>query len=124
MDFIPDMKILYAENINDYSLWLKLWEKNPYSSVFYHPEYINLYSDKYAHACAAFYENTDGSVLYPFLLRNLKSESFWKPEAGESVDIISPYGYGGPLTFLSDNNKATGKTEERLLKDFYKAFYN
>lgn len=54
---------------------------------------------------AAYFENKDGKVFYPFIKRKIKlKENFF--------DIITPYGYGGPVV----------EGKERVMEEFYKYF--
>ena len=117
--------ILFADSAEDFSLWLALWEKNGEHEVFAHPHYVGLYTNKHVQACAAFYESAKGSILYPFLLRDLKGEKFWKPEAGISFDIATPYGYGGPLPVKNnESDELSNENRKELFKGFYSSFHS
>jgi hypothetical protein len=61
--------------------WLELWQAWPEREVHAHPAYVRLYEEDGTRALCAL---ADG-VLYPFLLRS------------DPVDIVTPYGYGGPF---------------------------
>ena len=94
--------------------WLDLWQQSPAREVFAHPAYAALFEDEKTSARAIFWEGEQGRVLYPFLLRALKGEPFWKPEAGEAFDMVTPYGYGGPVVIGGEGSLA-------LFRDFYAA---
>lgn len=110
------MVILYYSKYSDQKKWLSIWEESFERDPFYHPGYAGLWENEHTRACTAVYEGKRGTILYPFLLRSLKGESFWKPEAGDAFDIITPYGYGGPL--VTDCTV----TEGTLFQEFYASF--
>lgn len=110
------MMILNFGNPSDQKKWLSIWEKSSQRDPFYHPGYAGLWENERTRACAAVFERKDGTILYPFLNRSLKGEPFWKPAAGDAFDIITPYGYGGPL--LTDGTGPGGS----LFQEFYTAF--
>ncbi len=92
------MNIYYADTTEGYDAWLALWQRSVEREPFAHPGYVSLYAGKAARACAASMDSEEGTVLYPFLLRDLHRESFW-PETTidrPAYDIVTPYGYGGP----------------------------
>lgn len=94
--------------------WLNLWQQSPAREVFAHPAYAALFEDERTFARALHWEGDQGSVLYPFLLRDLREEPFWKPEIGEAFDMVTPYGYGGPVVIR-------GEAGRDLFRDFYAA---
>ena len=94
--------------------WLEAWQQSPDREVFAHPAYAALFEDGKTSARALHWEGEQGSVLHPFLLRELKGEPFWKPEAGEAFDMVTPYGYGGPVVIQ-------GEASQSLFRDFHSA---
>jgi lipid II:glycine glycyltransferase (peptidoglycan interpeptide bridge formation enzyme) len=94
--------------------WLDAWQQSPAREVFAHPAYAALFEDGKTSARALYWEGEQGSVLYPFLLRELRDEPFWKPEIGEGYDMATPYGYGGPVV-------VSGEAGQSLFRDFYAA---
>ncbi|MEE4177364.1 MAG: GNAT family N-acetyltransferase, partial [Bacteroides sp.] len=94
--------------------WLSLWQQSKDPEVFAHPACAALFEDGKTTARALYWEGGQGSVLYPFLLRDLRDEPFWKPEIGEAYDMVTPYGYGGPVV-------VSGKAGQDLFRDFYAA---
>lgn len=77
--------------------WLTAWNRSNDREVFAHPAYAALFEDEKTQACAFLYESPQGSILYPFLLRNLQGEPFWRQQHGPAFDMATPYGYGGPV---------------------------
>ncbi|WP_322107619.1 lipid II:glycine glycyltransferase FemX [Cytobacillus dafuensis] len=75
--------------------------------VFYCHEYTQLFAKvEQGAAKAAFYENNDTKILYPFILRDISIFG------EQQKDIVTPYGYGGPYI--------EGSNEE--IKKFYSEF--
>ncbi len=66
------------------------------------------------------YEADEGCIYYPFLLRDLRGEPFWRPAVGEAYDVITPYGYGGPEFIPAREGNGPGPEREKQL---YQAFY-
>jgi hypothetical protein len=71
--------------------WLAHWSAWPEREVYAHPGYVSLYEDGATRALCAAWRADEGSVLYPFLLRDLRGEPF----GVDAADVITPYGYGG-----------------------------
>jgi len=94
--------------------WQQLWQQSIGREVFAHPAYAALFEDDKTLARAFFWEGKQGRIFYPFLLRNLQGEPFWRPERGEAYDMVTPYGYGGPVL-------AAGEPSQELFRDFYAA---
>lgn len=94
--------------------WLDAWSCSHHPEVFAHPAYAALFEDEKTLARAFLWEGTEGSIIYPFLLRDLQGEPFWQPELGEAYDIITPYGYGGPVV-------VAGKPSQELYRRFFAA---
>lgn len=58
--------------------------------IYFHPAYCALYEIKRGEANCYIYKSCQQIFLYPFLLREI-------PQATGFFDIITPYGYGGPI---------------------------
>ncbi len=110
--------------------WLHLWQKTPDQSPFAHPGYLAQWEDHKTQALAAVLPQPTGSIIYPFLLRNLRKEPFWNDAANNSpthnspaFDITSPYGYGGPEWAPdADKPNASAEAKEINYRNFYDAF--
>jgi Acetyltransferase (GNAT) domain len=95
-----DFHIWNAAHLEDATKWITLWELWPQREIYAHPNYVKLHTDdKTSHAFCACWQSTDTYVLYPFILRDITIEPFWSEEIGSAVDIITPYGYGGPFVW-------------------------
>lgn len=91
-----EFRVLDASVPAERRAWLQIWESWPRREVFAHPEYAALYADGRAvRACCATFRSGGARVLYPYLLRDLRAESFWSEAVGPAFDLVTPYGYGG-----------------------------
>lgn len=134
------MNVYYADTPDDYADWLDAWHRSEGQEPFAHPAYAGLWADDKTRACAAVYVDGQGTVLLPFLLRDISREPFWSPDVGPAFDLITPYGYGGPVAVWpegAERNDAPNRWEgsqqevegrspkaerEKVFRDFYKAF--
>lgn len=120
------MTILNPDNTPDRDLWLQLWQASG-REPFAHPGYVELYAGGEAQARCALYETDSGQVFYPFLLRSISQETGTKPVATPAFDIISPYGYGGPLIVEKQPEKdahSVGSTSLSIQKEKKEALFN
>lgn len=92
--------------------WLTAWNNSPDREIFAHPAYAALFENEKTSAGALLWQGPHGRVLYPFLLRELRGEPFWRPEDGGLFDMVSPYGYGGPKVI-------SGEPSQELYSAFY-----
>lgn len=104
------VKLLKIRFIQDKENWDKVIRDFVIYDVYYTYEYCTSAARlEEGQAVLAYYLNDRGSVIYPFILRNIKSE------IGERLfDIVTPYGYGGPLLI--------GKQD--VLREFKSKFHN
>jgi len=81
----------------DRERWLAAWRAWPDREVAAHPTYVELFTAPGQRAIAAVLDgsDSDGGVLYPFVLRPLAAE-VWADDGDDRWDSITPYGYGGP----------------------------
>ncbi len=76
--------------------WLDLWHLWPTQDVVAHPGYVELFArtgDRVVCACQI---GVNSGILFPLIVRPLCSEQ-WGQGEGETCDLVSPYGYGGPF---------------------------
>ena len=101
--------ILDADVEQDRRRWIELWADSPMQHPFAHPELCRLLGPENGRLLAASLADGAGHVLYPFFLREIQDAvppgAASGPVAGK--DIISPYGYGGPLHWRLDDVDAT-----------------
>ncbi len=120
------MQILNPDNTSDRDQWIQLWQASG-REPFAHPGYVELYADEDTDARCALYETDMAQVFYPFLLRSIPSEIGTKPANTPAFDIISPYGYGGPLLVEKQPEKRVaeaGNTPHSIQKEQKKALSN
>lgn len=97
----------------DAQKWHELVNKCPTSDVFFTPEYALLSeatrgdtrADFGGEAQLFFYGDDQNYVIYPLLKRRIGELPFTEllpPELKDSLDIISPYGYSGPLPHITN----------------------
>ena len=91
-------RVLDAAVPNEAPEWLRLYDAYPEQEVFAHPEYVRLFARPCDRACCGIMQTAAGGVLFPFVVRPLASELWASPEES-AMDVISPYGYGGPFAW-------------------------
>jgi hypothetical protein len=88
---------VWSSQPGDVERWLELWRAWPQREVYAHPGYLKLYEDEKSRPLCAAWTGAGGTILYPFLLRDLTQEPFCPPTLERAADLTSPYGYGGPF---------------------------
>lgn len=91
-----EVRIVRAIEPDDRRLWVATWEDWPAREVFAHPAYVELFAEQDDVAAAAIAVLDGKTILYPFVIRHLKTQSFWDESCGDCVDLTSAYGYSGP----------------------------
>ena len=69
-------------------------ERNEYPDIYFEPAYAKLYETDDAEAKEYRFENPDGIITNLFLKRRI---NLLPEEGGRYYDLITPYGYGGPV---------------------------
>ncbi|WP_029089319.1 lipid II:glycine glycyltransferase FemX [Brevibacterium album] len=87
----PGFRVLDAQVPAQRAHWIRMWERSPMQLPFAHPGYGELVLPAGGRLLAAAFEGTEGSVLYPLVLRRIGGTGLH--------DLASPYGYGGPLAW-------------------------
>lgn len=77
--------------------WLERWHAWPRREVYAHPGYLRLHEDDKSRGRCATWTGAAGTVLYPFLVRDLTKEPVCPPTVERATDLSTPYGYGGPF---------------------------
>jgi hypothetical protein len=106
--FSDHFRILEANDPNDFNDWLAVWDGWARREVFAHPGYLRLFALHGDIArCAVWTLDNGAFVLYPFVCRSLSPTPIGGDREQTMVDIITPYGYGGPYTWnLSESAAA------------------
>lgn len=108
-------EILDAGVSEDSKKWIDIWLSWPGREIQAHPGYVKLFCDENSKPMCASLNTQDGSVMYPFILRDLKREPYCKNLPHTIYDITTPYGYGGPY-------KWKAKNPETLALEFWREF--
>lgn len=88
-------------------------EKEKYLDIYFDKNYGKLYENIEKGKVKIFeYEDENGKISNQFIIREIPI----KVDKNSYFDIITPYGYGGPIIEYCKGNK------ERLLKNYEKAF--
>jgi len=116
------IKVLSTENLEEWNSILKGLENN---DIYYDANYLKIYEQSYnefvdqafgGRAFMFFYGDDDDFVIHIFLRREINL-SFYE-NADQLYDIISPYGYSGPII------KSTKINKEELISKFSREFNN
>lgn len=106
--------------------WLELLRGLDLKDPHYLPGYLQIYENEsnresFAHfggeGMLFVYGDSRNFIVYPFFKRSLSNLPFYEHSAENLFDIISPYGYGGPLAQIEDKN-----ISEELWSGFFKEF--
>lgn len=108
-----NLQILNALVPDERRTWLEAWQRWPNREVYAHPDYSILYAAEGRPLCALM-STSGGTALYPFLLRPTSSDPALS-ESGDYSDLITAYGYGGPVWW-------GGGDSEALAGQFWPAF--
>lgn len=101
-DTVSQFSLLTTDDAQDRVRWVDAWAKWPMREVFANPNYLRLFESETTKAVCALFESANGTVMYPFLLRNVDEGG----SQNTARDIISPYGYGGAVAIESSDKTA------------------
>lgn len=88
---------LSGHSSEDIATWRTLWGCTSERRPHWHPSFANALTPRDRESCAVVYQHKNGAtVLYPFWVGTLERLPFCPEELRECIDIVSPYGYGGP----------------------------
>ncbi len=113
-----ETRILSAKDSKE---WTELLENLGKKDIYFTPEYAKIYEESYGKEIDAafcgranlfFYGNETRYILYPFIKRELSALDAFKGEKNLR-DIVSPYGYNGPIGNL-ENRELVGKFLEEF----------
>lgn len=114
----------------DQKKWHDLVDNMPMKDIFYTPEYAMVFERTQGEvrnsfggkAHLFFYGVNQNYIVYPFFKRKISELPFFdyvSPKRDELFDIVSPYGYSGPIMHVSDK-----KVEDPLWKSFLTEFHS
>lgn len=112
--------MFYLFGLEEREKWEFWMEKFPDIDIYYSPGYCEIYQENNEGTAKLFiYEDENGYVYYPFLLREINQLEVGSFLDSKYYDIITPYGYGGPVYSLKDMGNL-----EKLKTCFFGAFEN
>jgi serine/alanine adding enzyme len=94
---------------NDRARWRSLMEGIPHRDIFFMPEYVTPFERLSREVARLFFFGDETNcIVYPFFQRRINDLPFYRafPLDGEPeyFDIVSPYGYSGPLACVRDQS--------------------
>lgn len=95
--------------------WMQAWNRWPDREVFAHPAYLELFQTEDDRPVCAAWVDEEATVLYPLLVRSIRLK-----EGAALVDLVTPYGYGGP--FCWGQMQRDWIEENRVEQSFWKNF--
>ncbi|MDB5056408.1 MAG: hypothetical protein JWM44_4458 [Bacilli bacterium] len=104
MDSYEVLDVLRAEE------WGSYLDQMTHKDIYFTPEYCRLYEENGEGKAQLFvYKHGGNLIIYAYLLRTITGCSVIRELdlQGEWYDIITPYGYGGPLSNLSEGGEKT-----------------
>ncbi|MCR4393757.1 MAG: hypothetical protein NUV31_05220, partial [Dehalococcoidales bacterium] len=106
--------------------WLDILQKCKLKDPHYLPGYLKIYEkvsnpESFRHfggqALLFVYGDSQNFIIYPFFKRSIASLPFADPSVSHLYDIVSPYGYGGPLPQIQNHSLT-----DSLWQGFFQAF--
>ena len=85
--------VIDPEEKNLWNKFLDLFPDNK-KDIYYFADYVNLYKNKICKPKCFIYKSKENIFFYPFIQRNISKTKYY--------DTITPYGYGGPITKIYD----------------------
>ncbi len=79
--------------------------------IFFNQAYANLYKDIEGQCTTFHFQCKYGEIIHIFILRKIK----WSIDNNYYYDIVTPYGYGGPLILACQDI-------QKLMNEYYVAF--
>jgi len=95
--------------------WRELLERSNLKDPSFLPEFLQVYEEATegesrthfgGQGLLFVYGDSDNYILYPFFKRSMAELSFSDDSVSNLFDIVSPYGYGGPLAHTKDESVA------------------
>jgi len=111
-----DINLVNLNNKIEKNIYFNYWLKSPDQKPHYHPDYVCLIKNRDEIPSAIICNKNDDVVIYPFVYKNLSDLKFLPIELRSYKEIISPYGYGGPIYI--------GKNKIENLRDSFINIYN
>lgn len=93
--------------------WRELLERSNLKDPSYLPEFLQVYEEATegesrthfgGQGLLFVYGDSDNYIVYPFFKRSIAELPFSDDSVSDLFDIVSPYGYGGPLAYTKDES--------------------
>ena len=90
--------------------WNQALKQVPGADIFYYSGYCKLFEEERKEQGRLFVcHQQEGDLIYPFFLRSINSLPCFRGKLSqEYYDVISPYGYGGPLCTRTGSQEVSG----------------
>ncbi len=116
------LKLLETKDKSD---WTRIIDRLPNPDIYFTPEYAQIYEESYSpdidesfcgKSYLCFYGDESKYLVYPLIKRVINELPFLKGANGLPTlyDVISPYGYSGPIFYGCE-----GQAAIKLLQDFF-----
>jgi serine/alanine adding enzyme len=108
---------------DDQAQWHALVEAIPQHDIFFRPEYVIHFERLSGEVARLFFFGDEANyIVYPFFLRRINDLPFYQAspldDETEYFDIVSPYGYSGPLACVRDQ-----RCQRDLWEGYLSAFH-
>jgi len=119
-----EQKILTTEDQRE---WHETLNHFKVKDAYYLPEYLEIYEQEKGKApfisfggqgLLFYFGDSRNAVLYPFFKRSISNLSLGDENLKDIYDIISPYGYGGPLAIVENSANL-----EKLWRNYFLSFH-
>jgi sugar O-acyltransferase (sialic acid O-acetyltransferase NeuD family) len=98
MSQYPYFEVLSYDDPEERLKWKSICQSFKDIDIFYYPEYVHLFEVRGEGKARCFvYYDDNGTVIFPFLIRQINELECFRDISDNMIDITSPYGYGGYL---------------------------
>ncbi|WP_018757582.1 lipid II:glycine glycyltransferase FemX [Paenibacillus terrigena] len=93
--------------VDQYEEWHKYLTQLPEADIYFTPEYCRIYEENGEGLAQLFvFYRENKFICYPFLLRKINLDPRISSQLDTDLyDITTPYGYGGPLSNITDEDE-------------------
>jgi len=106
--------MLKVLNLRDSAEWKACLQDFALTDVFFYPEYARIcYENEEGVPYLFYFQSNEGSAAQVSLVRDLSSIAVTKPEYSHFKDMVTPYGYGGPLLSVAED-----RSDSRVMVQF------
>jgi hypothetical protein len=104
VDILYVTEVLYTSQAPLWHLYLNQLEQ---ADIYFTPDYCRIYEENGEGTAQLFiYKEKEHFVYYPFLLRSINELPMFHDKLKEEwYDIVTPYGYGGPISNVTEQSQ-------------------